>query len=137
MGSNFVVIRVPFAPFFPRKGSSLNAPGKKRKRKATSDKPVSVGPPPAVQSIIMTVRPSDDRTGDPGMAAEGWYFIQGDVLTMCDERGKPLDGEKFTAVVTEANAHAVAAQMTKRRWSESRTNDFDGPLNYGPLRGIV
>jgi hypothetical protein len=80
---------------------------------------------------------SNERTGDPGEAAIGWYFIQDGVLTMCDENGKPLDGVKFTAAVTEANARAVAAQLTKQRWSESRTNDFDGPIAYGPLYGVV
>ena len=109
--------------------------GKKRKRKATSDKPVSVGPPPPVQEVIVNVRPSNPATGFPGEAAIGRYFVQDGVLTMCDENGKPL-GEKETALVTEANAHAVAAQLTKRRWAESRTNDY-GPLNYGPLYGVV
>ena len=50
---------------------------------------------------------------------------------MCDENGEPL-GDKETAAVTAENARAVAVQMTRRRWSESRASDFDGPLNYGP-----
>ena len=56
---------------------------------------------------------------------------------MTDVNGKPLEGANETAMVTAENAHAVAAQMTKRRWADARTNDFDGPLNYGPLYGIV
>jgi hypothetical protein len=55
---------------------------------------------------------------------------------LTDENGKPL-GDKETAMVTAENAHVVAAQLTRRRWSESRTNDFDGPIAYGPLYGVV
>jgi hypothetical protein len=110
--------------------------GKKRKRKATSDKPVSVGPPAPVQEVIVSVRRANDRTGDPGEAAIGWYTVVDGLLQMTDENGKVL-GEKLTAQVTEANSHAVAAQLTRQRWFESRINDFDGPLNYGPLYGVV
>jgi hypothetical protein len=55
---------------------------------------------------------------------------------MCDENGKPL-GDKETAMVTAENADVVATQMTRRRWSESRASDFDGPIAYGPIFNVV
>ena len=107
----------------------------KQARKRKSDV-TPAAPAPVVQEIIVSVRPANERTGDPGEAAISWYFVQDGMLTMCDENGKPL-GDKETAAVTAENARAVAVQMTRRRWSESRASDFDGPLNYGPLYGVV
>ena len=108
---------------------------KGRKRKADV---VPAAPPPPVRSVIVTIRPANDLTGDPGMAAEGWYTVVDNLLQMTDENGKPLDGTKFTAAVTEANAHAVAARLTKARWADdSRGNDFNAPIAYGPLYNVV
>jgi hypothetical protein len=89
-------------------------------------------PKPKVESVIVTVRPPNERTGDPGEAAIGSYTVQDGVLSLTDENGKPV-GEKLTALVTEANAHAVAAQLTTKRWAESRNDDFNRPVVYGPL----
>jgi hypothetical protein len=72
-----------------------------------------------VQEVIVSVRPSNDRTGDPGEAAIGWYFVQDGVLTMCDENGKAT-GE--TELVTEGtNVEVVAARLTKWRWASARS----------------
>ena len=113
--------------------------GKKRKRKATSDKPVIVGPPPPVQEVIVSVRPANDRTGDPGEAAIGWYIVQDGVLTMTDENAKPSDKPE-TALVTEGmNVEVVAARLTKKRWMSARSenDDFNRPIFYGKAFGVV
>jgi hypothetical protein len=112
----------------------LEKHGKQARKRKSDVAPAALVP--VVQEIIVSVRPANERTGDPGEAAISWYFVQDGMLTMCDENGKPL-GDKETAAVTAENARAVAVQMTRRRWSESRASDFDGPLTYGPLYGVV
>jgi hypothetical protein len=90
-------------------------------------------PKPKVESVICAVRPANDRTGDPGEGAIGWYTVQDGKLTMTDENGKSGDKPE-TELVTEANAHVVAARLTKKRWVASRNDgDFNRPLNYRPL----
>jgi hypothetical protein len=112
----------------------LEKHGKQARKRKSDATPAALAP--VVQENIVSVRPANERTGDPGEEAISWYFVQDGMLTTCDENGKPL-GDKETAMVTADNAHVVATQITRRRWAESRTSDFDGPLNYGPLYGIV
>jgi hypothetical protein len=53
-------------------------------------------------------------------------------------RSDSLMGEIRTAATdTPDNALVVAAQLTRRRWAESRASDFEGRINYGPIYGVV
>jgi hypothetical protein len=105
---------------------------KTRKRKGA----VPAGPPPVVHEIIVSVRASDPATGFPGEAAIGHYTVVDNLLTMTDEHGRAGDKPE-TAIVTDGNPRVVAARLVKKRWAEKRETNFDGPLNYPPLCGVV
>jgi hypothetical protein len=92
-------------------------------------------PKPKVERVIVTIRPSDPETGDPGAARFGYYFVEGDLLTMCDENGTPLktsQDQLITATLASpSDAHGVAASLTRRRARGDGLRGFSkGPLRY-------
>jgi hypothetical protein len=92
-------------------------------------------PKPAVCRVNVTIRASDPETGDPGAARFGYYFVEGDLLTMCDENGKPIktDQDQLITVALEnaSDAHGVAASLVRRRARGDGMRGFGkGPLRY-------
>jgi hypothetical protein len=92
-------------------------------------------PKPKVERVIVTIRPSDPETGDPGSARFGYYFVEGDLLTMCDENGSPIktDQDKLITVVLEnaGDAHGVAASLVRKRARGDGMRGFEkGALRY-------
>ena len=92
-------------------------------------------PKPKVERVIVTIRPSDPETGDPGSARFGWYFVEGEFLTMCSEDGAPIKterGDLVTAVLEHpSDAHGVAASLTRNRARGSGMRGFEkGALRY-------
>jgi hypothetical protein len=92
-------------------------------------------PRPKVERVIVTIRPGDPETGDPGAARFGYYIVEGDLLTMTDENGTPLrtaHDALITAVLeTPSAAHGVAASLTRKRARGDGMRGFDkGPLRY-------
>ena len=76
-------------------------------------------PKPKVERVIVTIRPGDPETGDPGAARFGYYIVEGDLLTMTDENGSPLktaQDKLITAVLASpSDAHGVAASLVRKR----------------------
>jgi hypothetical protein len=92
-------------------------------------------PKPKVERVIVTIRPSDPETGDPGSARFGYYFVAGEFLTLCDENGTPIKNDQdqmITAVLeSPSDAHGVAASLTRNRARGSGMRGFGkGPLRY-------
>src|SRR6516165_1890039 len=92
-------------------------------------------PKPKIERVNVTIRPSDPETGDPGSARFGYYFVEGDLLTMCDENGSPLktDQDKLITVVLEhaGDARGVAASLVRRRARGDGMRGFEkGALRY-------
>jgi hypothetical protein len=92
-------------------------------------------PKPKVERVNVTIRPSDPETGDPGAARFGYFFVEGDLLTMCDENGTPLktDQDKLITAVLEdpSSAHGVAASLTRKRARGDGLRGFErGALKY-------
>jgi hypothetical protein len=113
----------------------LETHGKKARKRKQPEVPAD--PPPVVHEIIVSVRPSNSETGFPGEAAIGWYTVVEGLLTMCDEHGRAGEKPETELLTPGANAYVVAARLTKKRWAQSRENNFNDPLNYGPLYGVV
>jgi hypothetical protein len=87
-----------------------------------------LGPPPEVQEVIVTVR--HPRENDPGEVAFGYFTVVGDILTMTDQRGKPLDDKEVTCrLPPNINPKSVAASFTKKRWPETR-GGFNRKIDY-------
>jgi hypothetical protein len=92
-------------------------------------------PRPKIERVIVTIRPSDPDSGDPGSARFGYYFVEGDLLTMCDENGSPLktDQDALITVVLEnaGDAHGIAASLVRKRSRGSSMKGFErGALKY-------
>jgi hypothetical protein len=90
--------------------------------------------PVVVESVwIQTQRPSGAE-GDAGSAEQGFYFVEGQMLHMCDQHGKPTgDGCKLE---TGENPRAVASRLTRKAWNaensaKERVPGFSRPLRYG------
>ena len=105
-------------------------------RKAAKEKRPAK-PKPVVCQVIVTTRPSDPDSGDPGSARIGYYVVEGDLLTLCDENGTPIKtdrDEMITAVLEHpSDAHAVASVLTRKRSRGSGMRGFEkGALKYPP-----
>ena len=105
-------------------------------KSAKKKKPVK--PKPKVERVIVTIRPSDPDSGDPGSARIGYYVVEGDLLTLCDENGTPIKNDQdqmITAVLEHpSDAHGVAAVLTRKRSRGSGMRGFEkGALRYPKL----
>jgi hypothetical protein len=104
----------------------LESHGRKAAKKKQPAKPK-----PKVERVIVTIRPSDPETGDPGSARIGYYTVDGDLLTLCDENGTPIKNDQdqmITATLEHpSDAHGVAASLTRNR---SRGGFEKGALRY-------
>jgi hypothetical protein len=97
-------------------------------------------PPPTVRQVIVTTRPADETTGDPGACRVGYYTVTDLLLTICDENGKSIKTDQdqmITATLEHASdAHGVAASLVRRRARGSGLNGFErGALKYPDERG--
>ena len=92
-------------------------------------------PKPAVHQVIVTTRPADESTGDPGACRVGYYTVQDGLLTLTDENGSPLktdQGKPITVVLENAgDARGVAASLVRKRARGDGMRGFErGALNY-------
>ena len=88
--------------------------------------------------IYLTVqlrRPSRDGR-DAGSIAEGWYFVDGDHVQMCDRDGKPLAGEQNRRRLRpKETARETAFRLLKAKASHfGGRGDFNRPLRYQLMR---
>jgi hypothetical protein len=102
-------------------------------KSAKAKKPAK--PKPKIERVIVTIRPSDPETGDPGSARFGYYTVEGELLTLCDENGTPIKNSQdqmITAVLEHpSDAHGVAASLTRNRSRGSGMRGFEkGALRY-------
>jgi hypothetical protein len=85
-----------------------------------------------ITQVIIQVGEAHPDRGDPGAVEVGYYSVEGDMLTMCDENGRPV--AKPRRLQVDEDPHIVAGRLTRERWL--KTNDasnFNRRLNYGPL----
>ncbi|MET3156218.1 hypothetical protein [Bradyrhizobium diazoefficiens] len=75
---------------------------------------------------IQTALPSGPD--DPGAAEVGFYFVEADVVHMCDEAGKPT-GESRT-LSADDDPHRIAGRLKLAGWNKDRSSDFNRPLHY-------
>jgi hypothetical protein len=99
------------------------------KKTAREKKKVPASLPAPVQSVLIQVRAPSGN--DPGELAEGHYVVQGDVVTLVDPAGKPIEGIEPQALDGE-DPKWVARRLTRERWEATR-GGFNRRLNYPPL----
>jgi hypothetical protein len=93
---------------------------------------------PEIKSVIVTTANPIGR-GDLGQCEEGFYVVEGDVLTMVTATGEPLRGvmgERITARLTSGEeARGVAKRLTLGQWRSSggERSDFHRPLRYSKM----
>jgi hypothetical protein len=83
------------------------------------------------QCTVIVANPSG--SDDVGRAAEGFYTIDGDTLTMCDSEGVPLrnanTGERIThRLGAGENRVTIAKRLTLKIWRDDRS---DGVAGFG------
>jgi hypothetical protein len=90
-------------------------------------------PAPEIHRIIVSTRPSDPESGDPGSAKIAYWTLEGDLVTLVDENGTPLrsEGDRLITAIVEpgADARAVASSLVYRRARGDRGN-FNRRLDY-------
>src|SRR5215475_3647391 len=81
-------------------------------------------PRPPVQEVIVSVRNPSET--DPGEVAIGHFIVEGDTVTLTDERGTPLDEKEGSAKIgSDVNRKSIAQMMTRKRWEATRGGDFN------------
>lgn len=87
-----------------------------------------------VESVWIQTRRPSGADGDMGSAEQGFFFVDGRTLHMCDPNGKVIgDGYKLE---TSENPRAVASRLTRKAWdaennAKERVPGFRRPLRYG------
>ena len=90
--------------------------------------------------VVIVSNPTSKNDG--GEVAEGWYTLDGDLLTMTDRDGVPLRDDNSGARITHRLANgesdkAVAKRLTLRRYREENRDGmsaFHRRIEY-PSRG--
>jgi len=80
-----------------------------------------------LKSMWVTVAPPIN--GDLDAVVEAFWFVEGDVLSLCDEAGRATgQTERLTVGGSD---RAVASRLRKREWAaETGESAFSPPLNY-------
>ena len=85
---------------------------------------------------IQTRRP--ERPGDTGEIAVGYYTYANNIVTLTDEHGEPLPGGHSTELTGSELPSIIAKRLLReQRDVNSRARNFNQPINYPPLKGIV
>ena len=74
------------------------------------------------------------RDGDAGIAAEGWFILDGDTVQLTDRDGNPLAGEQNSRRLQPGETgRQVAGRMIKAKASIRQSQPFNRPLRYPKL----
>jgi hypothetical protein len=107
----------------------LEAEGAKKTRKQVPKTEVRL----PTKAVVVSVRNSDPRSGDPGECCISHYSVADGFVVMCDENGKPT-GKKERLIGEDADR--VAARLTKEAWLKRVTDsDFNRPIPRPTYRG--
>jgi hypothetical protein len=90
-----------------------------------------------IKEVIITLRQPSGRKGDYGLVALGNDTLEGNILTMVDEDGKPLrekHGIMRRTLEPGEDAAAVARKLTRDiHIRQADSNDFNRRLEYPPI----
>ena len=96
---------------------------------------------PEIKHVVVITRNPSGAEGDFGASEEGFYTVDGGLLTMTDSEGAPLraaNGERITArLAPDEDGKRVAGRLTLARWRSERDASeavpgFNRRLGYGP-----
>jgi hypothetical protein len=112
-------------PYLPR--SSSPAP-EANEEEAVREEPQ----PPIIESYVQVqVRQCQDDD-DPGEIAEGWFSVDGGVVTVTDVQGREIGGR---AMLSGEDARVVAKQLLREK-KQPESENFNRPLSY-PNAGLA
>ena len=69
---------------------------------------------------------------DPGEIAEGWFSVDGGVVTVTDVQGREIGGR---AMLSGEDARVVAKQLLREK-KQPESENFNRPLSY-PNAGLA
>jgi hypothetical protein len=78
----------------------------------------NVKPASPVQEVVVMVRKPSGP--DPGEIVQGYFVVEDGALQMVDNNGSPLKDSSPVTLNGDADARAIAASLTKERWSKAR-----------------
>jgi hypothetical protein len=86
--------------------------------------------------IYLAVQTRRPRDGDPGAAAEAWYYQDGDHVQMCGRDGEPRAGAKHRCRLKPGQtAREAAVLLLKADASRfGSRQSFNRPLRYPTVR---
>jgi hypothetical protein len=83
----------------------------------------------------LTLQVRAPRGRDPGKVQIGYWCIADRCVVLCDENGRPIDGEKRPINPGgDPKLIAVAMMKARRRSSASGSGGFNRPLHYQKIR---
>lgn len=94
---------------------------------AAKAKPQRKARPIVQETWAQTRRPTD--AGDPGEVMPVFFTVDDGVLTVTDQKGKPIEGVKSYALRPGEHPAAFAQVLGRPARAES---DFNRPLRYAP-----
>jgi hypothetical protein len=106
--------------------------GREAKAEPSPLKPVIAEQPakPEVQVTWAQTRHADKETGNPGAVIIVHYTIEGNTVTLTDEKG--LQTAQRGVIRRGETAIQIAKRLALAKW-RSTDAPFDRPLNYPPL----
>lgn len=84
------------------------------KAHAATKQPKPRKPKLVVHSTWAQTRAPNEETGDPGAVIDVHYTVDGNVLTLTDERGQPAGGKASSYVLQHGEAAARIAKLLAR-----------------------
>ena len=112
-------------PFFPRPSSGAPPTNEEE---AAREEPQ----PPIIESYVwVQVRQCQDDD-DPGEIVEGWFSIDGGVVTVTDVQGREIGGR---AMLGGEDPRVVAKQLLREK-KQPESENFNRPLSY-PNAGLA
>jgi hypothetical protein len=122
---------VPTAPGFSREDAAVKPPLPAPSPRSAEVEEEAVRQPPVIETYIcVQVRQCRDDD-DPGEVVEGWFSIDGKVLTVTDARGKYVGSR---AMLKAEDARLAAKQLLREKVPESES--FNRRLSY-PSAGLA
>ena len=112
-------------PFLPR--SRLLAP-EANEEEAVREEPQ----PPIIEPYVQVQVRACYNDDDPGEIAEGWFSVDGGVVTVTDVQGREIGGR---AMLSGEDARVVAKQLLREK-KQPESENFNRPLSY-PNAGLA
>jgi hypothetical protein len=114
----------PTAPPYLPRSSSVAPPNE--------EEVIREAPAPVIETYVQVQTRQCHGDGDAGEISEGWYSIDGRVVTVTDANGKYVGSR---AMIAGEDARVVAKQLLREK-KQPESENFNRPLSY-PNAGLA